>query len=268
MKWFVNYQPANVLDINDRGLAYGDGCFETAVYDPQHGLLHLDVHLSRLLRSLRRLAIPFSGEQSANLSLFLQALHSECLERSVIKIVVTRGAGGRGYLPPQEPNVVVAVGIAPMPDYSYWKQHGVKVSVSPITVSRNRVLAGMKHLCRLENVLAKQQLLPDEFEAIMVDEFGNVVEGIQSNIIWRKSKRWYTPALSRAGVHGCGRHVLASKLDCLTIGQFSTSSLVDADAIYFINSVAGAIPVARFQDQDYQFGQHTQWLDHQLLVSE
>ncbi|MCB5160371.1 aminodeoxychorismate lyase [Marinomonas algarum] len=259
MTWFVNYQQNITVSPADRGLAYGDGVFETIRTFPL-SFSELKFHLSRLYRGLNKLGMPFSAEQKQTLCDFLyQTVLPKIEHESVIKIIVTRGEGGRGYLPPINCEHMISVGILPAPDYNSQRQNGVALSLSPIPVSNNRFLAGMKHLNRLENVLAKQRLTVPYFESIMFDSHQHIVECIQSNIFWFKDGLLFTPSLISSGVQGTYRSAIISGQSqyCVQTGRFKLSALESADEVFITNSLMGIVPVTRIVDRSLPIGVHT-----------
>ncbi|MEP0074051.1 MAG: aminodeoxychorismate lyase [Marinomonas sp.] len=262
MIWFVNYKSDTSLTVTDRGLAYGDGVFET-ISATSKSLLHIDDHLSRLYRGLTKLGMPFSEDQKQNLCTFLYSSILPLIESdSVVKIMVTRGEGGRGYLPPENCLHTVIIGILPAPDYETQRQKGVSLSVSPVPASENRFLAGTKHLNRLENVMAKQFLMKSDFEAIMLNNNDEVVECIQSNVFWLSQGALYTPSLATSGVQGTFRKYLIENQEqyLIQIGQFPLSDLLNADEVFITNSLMGIVPVTHIAGKSFPIGMDTRKL--------
>ncbi|RBP84787.1 aminodeoxychorismate lyase [Marinomonas rhizomae] len=266
MTWFVNYRLDHSVSVADRSLAYGDGVFETIRVFPRH-FLQINDHLSRLYRGLSKLAMPFSLEQKSSLYNFL---HSNVLplidEESVVKIIVSRGEGGRGYLAPENCIHSVIIGILPAPNYQLHREKGVSLSISPVPVSSNRFLAGMKHLNRLENVIAKQFLSSADFEAIMMNGDGELVECIQSNLFWYKQGVLYTPSLELSGVQGTYRKaIIQNQYDyTVQVGHFLLSDLMSADEVFITNSLMGIVPVTGISGVSFPIGVHTRKL--QILM--
>lgn len=266
MTWFVNYRLDNSVSVADRSLAYGDGVFETIRVFPQH-FLQINDHLSRLYRGLSKLAMPFSIEQK---SLLYDFLHSNVLPlihaESVVKIIVSRGEGGRGYLAPENCIHSVIIGILPAPNYQLHRQKGVSLSISPVPVSSNRFLAGIKHLNRLENVIAKQFLVSADFEAIMMNGKRELVECIQSNVFWCKQGVLYTPSLELSGVQGTYRKAIIENQSNYTVqvGHFFINDLMAADEIFITNSLMGIVPVTEVTGVSFPIGVHTRKL--QILL--
>ena len=266
MTWFVNYRLDNSVSVADRGLAYGDGVFETILVFPQC-FLQINDHLSRLYRGLSKLAMPFSLEQKHSLHNFL---YSHILplvhEESVVKIIVSRGVGGRGYLAPENCIHSIIIGILPAPNYQAHREKGVSLSISPIPVSSNRFLAGIKHLNRLENVIAKQFITGSDFEAIMMNGNRELVECIQSNLFWCKQGIFYTPSLEQSGVQGTYRKAILQNQFNYTIqvGRFLLSDLMSADEVFITNSLMGIVPVTSVTGVSFPIGVHTRKL--QILM--
>ncbi|AEF54729.1 aminodeoxychorismate lyase [Marinomonas posidonica] len=259
MTWFVNYTLNTCISPADRGLAYGDGVFET-IHANQNGFVRLSSHLTRLYKGLEKLLMAFDVEQKEELSYFLRTIVSDQLDGdSVVKIMVTRGQGGRGYQPPKTVKHTIVIGILPFPNYQAESLHGVGVSLSPIPVNSNSYLAGIKHLNRLEHVIAKQYLASDDFEAIMLDCQGYVIEGIQSNVFWFKDGLLCTPNLDAAGVEGTYRQAILAEMATQTtlIGNFTAEHLLAADEVFMANSLMKIVPVIRIGHQSFTIGANT-----------
>ena len=84
--------PPHAIAVDDRGLQYGDGLFETRVARTAAGCDFCEQHLRRLALGCERLGIAAAG-RTALLRSDVQRL-SGSAERGVLKIVVTRGIGG------------------------------------------------------------------------------------------------------------------------------------------------------------------------------
>jgi 4-amino-4-deoxychorismate lyase len=191
----------------------------------------------------------------------------------VVKIVVSRGEGGRGYGVPDSvsPNRVVLA--APAPNYPehFWHA-GVKLHVCDMRICHQPRLAGIKHLNRLENVLARMEWDdPGTPEGLLLDAEGWVVEGTMSNLFMRQGKILRTPDLSACGVAGLQRERIlnyAAQLDLTPeITQFSLPILLAADEVFICNSVIGVWPVKQIGTQPIALGPIAIHLQH-LLESE
>lgn len=166
------------VPFDDRGLAYGDGVFETVLLREGQPVLWRQ-HVERLQLGCQRLAIDPPSE--AALSATWQALPTATWE--VLKIIVTRGSGGRGYAAPDVAAPRLISRRTPFqPDPSAWAQ-GVSVRVCSLRLARQPCLAGIKHLNRLENVLARQELqTPAYREGLLADCHGWMVEATSMNL--------------------------------------------------------------------------------------
>lgn len=241
----INGEQGNVVHAMDRAYMYGDGVFRTMRI--RHGkVLNWSQQYRKLHADCQSLDI---------LCPSIQTLENEWRQLArdtrdcVLKIIVTRGEGGRGYSVPAKvsPNRVLLT--APLPEYpaSFWHE-GVKLHLCDLRVSHQPRLAGIKHLNRLENVLARMEwddeTIPD---GLMLDAEGWVVEGTMSNIFMRSGQRLLTPDLSQCGVAGLQRERILEQAPSLGLSPEITlinlSTLLQADEIFVCNSVIGAWPV-------------------------
>ena len=257
MTWFINYQKTQSIDVCDRGLSYGDGVFET-LHIKNGAILAEHFHRQRLIRACRRLFIPFSIAEVDNAFQFIQQnalqIGSQC-----VKLILTRGLGGRGYLPPEKPSVNLMLGFLKAPDYLHEAEVGVSLAVSAVKASINSTMAGLKHLNRLENVLAKKDLAVFNqlnestpcFESILLDDNGGVVECVQSNVFWIKHNVLHTSLLNRSGVQGTFRsQVLSNYNGVVNLAQFTLDDVLNADEIFICNGLMGIVPVTNIVTRD------------------
>jgi 4-amino-4-deoxychorismate lyase len=266
----INGVPADSVTVTDRGLAYGDGLFETVQLRAGRPLL-LDLHLERLRRGCERLAIDAST-LFADLQHDLERLASLCAMQDfgVLKILVTRGAGGRGYLPlaGMAPTRIAMLSV--MPEYPHSPaQAGVRVRWCDMTLALSPRLAGIKHLNRLEQVLARSEWDdPDIREGLLCDSEGFVVEGTMSNLLWVRGKRLYAPLLDRCGVAGVVRTRLLQLAAAAGIGvlegRFGKSELEQADEVMLCNSLIDIWPVVTLDAHHWSVGPVTRALQSLL----
>lgn len=258
MATFLNYSPNHSLSLSDRSIAYGDGLFETILVSNQR-VHNISDHLSRLVRSCLKLSLAFSVDDQQKLVTFLNGLALSYDSPHVFKVILTRGEGGRGYLPNNNisPNVIISTSIAP--NYSQIRSKGVSLGVSSIPATVNRYLAGMKHLNRLENVMAKNSLTEACFEDVMLDESGYVVECIQSNVFWFKDDILKTPLLDKGGVQGTmrSRIIHCPRMHPIEVGRYRVKDLQQAEEVFITNSLMGIVPVTNFIGQSFPIGMNT-----------
>lgn len=240
----------SVIPASDRGLAYGDGVFET-IRVRSGGAVLLDAHLARLLRGCERLGIP-CHELEAALVADISLLEIAQLEDAVLKLIVTRGSGGRGYAPdlaPQPRRIVSTM--AYKPDADAWNR-GIRVGICETRLASNPALAGIKHLNRLEQVLASREL-HDVDEGLMLDPDGFVVEGTRSNLFVASVGVLLTPPVDRAGVAGVMRDLLIDKAGA-EVRALGVDALLSADEVFVCNSVFGIYPVTALAGRAFEVG--------------
>ena len=254
----VNGRASETFAIADRGLHYGDGVFETAAI--QGGIVEFWVrHDARLKQGCNRLGIPLPEPV-----LLKSEIDTLCFgqTRGVLKVIITRGSGGRGYRPPSgaecQPTRIVQ--IHPWPDYpASWSDEGVRIRTCQTRLSQQPLLAGIKHLNRLEQVLARREWQdPDIAESIMLDTAERVICGTTSNVFFVRDGLLHTPELSRCGIAGIVRSVvleIAAALGISTqVGEYSLADLAEADEIFFTNSLIGVWPVRQWDEQQFSPG--------------
>jgi len=241
----INGVPGDMLAINDRGLHYGDGLFETIAV--RHGVCEFwERHLQRLFEGCMRLRIP--TPDTVLLTTEAQRL-THAVERAVLKVIITRGSGGRGYRIPDSVQPTRILMCADEPDYPHGNAHtGVRARICTHTLGSNPALAGIKHLNRLDQVLARMEWAdPDIAEGLLQDQAGQVIEGTYSNIFIVRQGRLITPALNACGVAGIMRAVvlelaIAAGIDC-TERAVSLEDLYAAEEVFLTNSLIGIWPV-------------------------
>lgn len=232
----------------DRGLAYGDGLFETVRMCGQRAVLRRH-HLKRMVSDAGRLGIEV-GYDELDQRLGQAAAHLEPdagAESWVLKMILTRGAGGRGYrLPEQvEPRLIVsAAAMPPSPDPG-----GVVARLASFPLTVNPRLAGIKTLNRLEQVMASREFTGAEWELIMTNTAGEPVEGTRTNLLARVGEEWITPPVLSIAVAGVMRQYA---IECLRAASERVAerplprdfvSLPEFRGLYLLNSVSGLMPV-------------------------
>lgn len=242
----VNGVTGNLIGVRDRGLLYGDGVFRTLLV--RHGRpQHWPLHYQKLLHDCAALGIacPDFELLSEELSRLLPD-HPD----AIYKLIVTRGAAARGYAPAPDAVPTHIWDVAPLPDYpAAWAEQGVRLHLCELRLGEQPRLAGIKHLNRLENVLAAAEFAGGEAaEGLLLDGQGRVIEGTRSNLFLAAAGRLLTPDLSRCGVAGVQRgRVLAAAaelgLPC-QVRDIALDELLAADEVFLCNSVFGLLPVA------------------------
>ena len=232
----------SAVPADDRGLAYGDGVFETVLVRDGKPLLWPE-HMDRLARGCHALGMPMPDSSRLD---GLPALAGPGLK--VLKLILTRGGGGRGYMPPAsvKPRLVWQVTDF-VPHGQHWEQ-GVWVRLCQLKLAIQPALAGLKHLNRLENVLARREWSdPAIAEGLLCDSQENLIEATSMNLFWQRHGRLETPQLRGSGVAGTLRAALLAQLQVQEV-VMGPEALFEAEAVWLGNSVQGVWPVTRLFD--------------------
>ncbi|MDO7898003.1 aminodeoxychorismate lyase [Pseudomonas citrulli] len=244
MESWVDGLPADVLSLKDRGLAYGDGLFETLAVRGGQPVL-LERHLQRLETGCRRLALKVDPVAlGAELGAYARGLGD-----GVLKLIVTRGDSLRGYAAdPAAPARRILQG-NPAPAYpATHAEQGVQLFPCTVRLSEQPLLAGLKHLNRLEQVLARAEWTDAQYaEGLMLDTSGRVIEGVFSNLFMVRDGVLITADLGRCGVAGVMRAELLFQAEsrgiATRITDIALEQLHQADEVFVCNSVYGVWPV-------------------------
>lgn len=260
--FLLNGERGHCIDVADRGFQYGDGLFETI--EVVNGKpLFLDRHLNRLANGCRRLLIP--APDSALLAGEARQV-SAGADHAVLKLIVTRGSGGRGYRQPLRIIPTRLLSLHPYPDYpAHFQTDGIRARFCLHRLAINPALAGIKHMNRLEQILARAEWRDDDTqEGLMLDSNERVVEGTMSNLFWVKDGVLYTPTVTECGVAGILRGIVmelaqGSGME-LHEKQLEKHALLRADEVFVTNSVIGIWPVKQLERQEFSVGAMTRSL--------
>lgn len=263
----INGQPGDSVPASDRGLAYGDGVFRTV--ELVGGVPRLWRWQWRRLQSdcaALRLPCPDEAQLLAEL-----ATAAAGLPRAVGKIVLTRGSGQRGYAIPGDARPTRLVSAAPWGGYPAERlAQGATLRVCDTRLGVQPRLAGVKHLNRLENVLARSEWSdPAVHEGLMLDVDGWVVEATMSNVYALRGELLYTPLLDRSGVRGAVRDWVQAHAGELGVSvveaRLTLDELLSADALMLSNSLMPIWPVARLAGREWTGFALAQALHRRLL---
>lgn len=247
----VNGIPGNTISIRDRGLLYGDGVFRTLRASNGHAM-HWLQHYQKLQHDCNALGI--ACPDVAVLSAELNSLLGQH-PNGVLKLIVTRGQGARGYAPPAQSAPTRIWDVSSLPDYPPdWATSGIKARLCQLRLSQQPRLAGIKHLNRLENVLAAAEWNDAGIaEGLLLDEAGYVIEGTRSNLFLVSQGKLITPDLSRCGVAGVQRErVMAWAAQHnlpLLVRDVKLDEVLHADELFVVNSVIGLWPVRELEQR-------------------
>ena len=265
----INGQPDATLSHADRGVSYGHGLFETIrVFN--HQPVYWDAHLQRLLAGCQRLGINADGLID-HLNADIRALSLP--QQGGMKLVVTGGVGGRGYAINSHVTPTRIVSVFDYPVDVEAQNQGVHACFCDTRLSHQPLLAGIKHLNRLEQVLARSELTDTDFkEGIVLDTAGFIREGTFSNLFFVKAGTLFTPNLQLCGVEGVLRaQVLAFAEQIgisVEIGDYSSAQLMAADEVFVTNSLIGVWPIIQIEHHRFALGELTRQIQNSLSMDE
>jgi len=259
------------LPADDRGLSYGDGLFETI--GVRAGIARfLDAHLARLASGCARLGIHFAAIPGLRAEIATAVAQAPPL--AVLKIIVTRGSAmRRGYAPQGTESARRLMSLWPEAALPTSVAEGVALHRATFTLADNPTLAGIKHLSRIENVMAAGEVAASgAFEALLLDGSGHVISGAMSNVFLVRDGQVLTPRLDRCGVAGVMRGVVLR--ECASLGitaedrRVSLDALLAADEVFITNARVGVVPVLRVGEHSFhmtavarRLGAHIETLD-------
>ena len=244
---FVNGVLGGSISPWDRGFAYGDGLFETCrIY--QGGVPLWSLHRQRLLSDSQRLGIACDAAQ---LDAYVEQALAQVpnFEHGVLKIVLTRGLGGRGYQAAAQmlPSYCVYL-FAGNELHTQAYRQGSRARICHHRLPNNPALAGIKHLNRLDQVIARAEWQQEFDDGLLLDQQGNLLEGVASNLFLVRNNQLITPSLANAGVSGVMRRLIIEELAPalgiqVEIGHISMADLDAASELFLTNSYAGIWPL-------------------------
>lgn len=256
-------------NLNDSLMYYGDGLFETMLA-VDGTVINLDYHLARLQNGCARLEIVCPRQE------VLQEKLQEALEKTlretfsehegsdtstthVVKLMLSRGEALRGYRTHASTASFAYLSIS---DYALTEPTAKTLTISQVRLSKQPLLAGLKHSNRLEQIMAKREIQHAHEhdgmmidEAVMLDSDGAVIEGISHNIFWQTETGWHTPALEQSGVAGTMRAQILDNAQKRGIGieveTYTLDDLMRAKNVFLTNAVAGIVPVKQIAEKTF-----------------
>ena len=227
------------VSASDRGLQYGHGIFETMrLY--QGAIPLLSRHFARLEAGAKALSLDFDVEQ---LKAHLDEYVADFESHGVVKLILTAGDAARGYRYSQQGPLQGLVQYFPPSQ----KAPRRILHLCSYRLPDNPRLAGIKHLNRLDQVMAATEVPPD-CDGLLLDYNDNVIEALSSNIFLLHDGQWLTPALDSSGVAGVMRALLKDEIlpafDIgLNIAPVNMDMLIQASEVFICNGLTGIVPV-------------------------
>ena len=273
IRTLINGIAAEYLAADDRSIQFGDGLFETMLVRDGR-VIQLAEHLDRLHVSAQRLSIsmPQRPVFIDDIDKLIDEAGSAC---GVIKLIVTRGRSSRGYQYDHQAGSNRLVRFS-----AIQRQYSSILSAELLRgdlylcntpASVNTALAGMKHLNRLDNVLARNEFAADRYiDGLMSDVDGHIIEGSMSNLFAIRDRVLYTPDLGRAGVDGVMRNTvleLAGQAGIeYSVCTLTRPELEQMDCLFITNSLIGMKAVDNLEDTHYSDFSLCEQLFEQLLT--
>lgn len=265
-----NGEPVRSLPLDDRGLHYGDGVFRTLRVAGGR-IVAWSAQFDRLAADCRLLALPVPDETS--LSSEAARLFGDGAD-GTLKIVITRGGGGRGYAPPETATAArLLLRYPPSGHPEAYAEEGVNAGYCETPPAVSPALAGAKHLHRPEHVLARRECEDKGWaEGLMRTPDGRVICGTMSNLFAVVEGELVTPAITDAGVRGATRHRLLNA--CAAAGRecreasLDSADLRNAEEIFVCNSLMEIWSIRSLAGRAYPPGPVTRWCRRQLEASE
>ena len=225
------------IEPGNRGLNYGDGLFETMRV--HHGALPLwPRHLARLRDGAQRLGIAMPAIDSIETR--IAGLVADC-DAGVLKLLLTRGDGGRGYAPPSAAEPAWVLSRHPLPESP---DSGLRLHWCDLRLAAQPALAGIKHCNRLEQVLARAEVArTDCDEGLLRDAAGDAIGATSANLLVLRDGRWLTPPVDACGVAGVLRGWLLEQ-GLVEVAGLARDAVETAGAVALCNAVRGILPVA------------------------
>lgn len=243
-RFFQGRERVPALPAFDRGQAYGDALFET-LRAHRGELPWWDAHWARLSGGAQRLGLALPDPQQVR----AEAADLLAGGDAVLKLILSRGAGGRGYAPPARVEPVWTLSRHPLPPPA--RRGGLRLRWCELRLAEQPALAGLKHCNRLEQVLARAEWDDPEIdEGLLRNAADEVVCATAANVFVLHGQRWTTPPLERCGVAGvCRQHLIG--LGGARIAPLTAADLQCADAVFLCNAVRGILPVARLGERHW-----------------
>lgn len=262
VRCFVGTARVDAIPGTDRGFAYGDGLFETM--RARRGTVPWwEAHWARMTAGAERLrmALPDQVQVASEAAALLAG------DDAVLKLVVSRGDGGRGYGLPAVATPTWVLSRHPLPPPP--PDAGLDLRWCETRLAVQPALAGIKHCNRLEQVLARAEWLQlptaerDAHEGLMRSGDGQVVCATAANVFVLHGSRWRTPPVDRCGVAGICRQWVLGAL-AIEPSVIEVADVETADAVFLCNAVRGILPVARLGTREWSLHPQVPALQQQL----
>ncbi len=234
----------HTVAINDRAFNYGDGFFTTMRVE-HYQVECLALHITRLQSDAHRLGFIIDSTSWSELSASIERVARTGSEQAVVKVLISRGSGGRGYSMQCAQSPIAVITTSALPPII----PAANIRIAQGYISTQPLLAGIKHINRLEQVLFKRQADALSVDDVLcLDMHQHVIETSSANLFWYNDERWHTPALNNCGVKGVYRDMILNVFDAnklpYSVAEYDITALVSAQSVFMCNAVRGVVPIA------------------------
>ena len=266
----INGKFKDSISVLDRGLAYGDGFFETMQWLGKNnkslqGVEFWNRHVKRIIKSAKilKIKIPNKNIFAEYKNKILTAAKKKDIYEGILKIIITRGVGGRGYS--YENNMKPTIIFIVFPNATPKQIESVNVKICKSTISNNVDISGLKHLNRLDSVQARSEWNNKNiFEGIFIDNNENILEGTMTNIFFVKNKSLVTPSIISSGINGIMREVVLvygkKFFNEIIIREIRKHEIENFDEMFLTNSIIKVLPVKKCGKKKFTISNSTKKL--------
>jgi len=266
----INGKFKDSISVLDRGLAYGDGFFETMQWlgknnESLQGVEFWNRHVKRIIKSAKilKIKIPNKNIFAEYKNKILTAAQKKDIYEGILKIIITRGVGGRGYS--YENNIKPTIIFIVFPNATPKQIESVNVKICKSTISNNVDISGLKHLNRLDSVQARSEWNNKNiFEGIFIDNNENILEGTMTNIFFVKNKSLVTPSIISSGINGIMREVVLvygkKFFNEIIIREIRKHEIENFDEMFLTNSIIKVLPVKKCGKKKFTISNSTKKL--------
>lgn len=252
----VNGEVSDWVHHTDRGLTYGDGLFESLAVE-QGRARFWQAHMDRLKRGCEALGIDMPPQE-----LLLRDVRTAAAgqSRCVVRVTLTRGPGGRGYAPPEDAQTTRLVSAHPWPEgIETSTRNGIRARTCDLRLALQPALGGIKHLNRLEQVLAAREMAEHPgLDGILLNQEGFVISGLYANIFLVIGNMLLTPRMDRCGVRGVLRGLLLRDFKSrVELRRVHPAMLGEVDEVFLCSALRGITPVTAIDAHEWRIGNVT-----------
>ena len=260
---FINYngeliaEDSKVLTANNRGFRYGDGLFETMLYQAGE-IRFLHLHVARLQKSMQKIQL---DQYSMFDEYFIKKITDELIrknnmvgQRVRVRLAVYRD--GAGIYTPESNKPAYILQVQRMDIQIRDKKLGLIVDLFTEIKKPYSDLSSLKSNNSLIYVLAGNFKKKFDYDDVfLLNQEGFLCESLTSNIFVYYDKVLYTPALNQACIDGIMRQVvmdMAKDEDIPVVeAQISPEIMKKADELFCTNAVQGIQWVMGYKQKRY-----------------